>query len=103
MKKLFALLAALPLAACVSTGDPTTDRVAIGAAGGAVMGQLLGGDTTATLAGAVLGGIAGGVTAPQGRAPAARGATLPNYPTDDPCAGIAGDHAYDLCMDRHMQ
>lgn len=64
--KLMALGAALSLSACqsVSTGNPTTDRAAVGAAGGAVLGQALGGDTESTVGGAALGGLAGGLTAP---------------------------------------
>ena len=65
LKSLAALVLATSLTACVSTGDPTTDRFAVGAAGGAVAGQLLGGDTGSTLAGAVIGGMLGGATAPR--------------------------------------
>lgn len=51
------------LGACQMTGDPTMDRGATGAVGGAVLGQILGGDRESTLAGAVLGGLAGAATA----------------------------------------
>ena len=45
-----------PLAACTQTEQR---NVAVGAAGGAVAGQLLGRDTESTVAGAVIGGTAG--------------------------------------------
>jgi osmotically inducible lipoprotein OsmB len=60
MRHVIAASAALfLLAAC--TGDPATDNAALGAAGGALVGQFLGGDTRSTVAGAAVGAIAGGI------------------------------------------
>jgi osmotically inducible lipoprotein OsmB len=57
--------AAITLGACADpyTGqtNPQVRNAAIGAAGGAIAGNLIGGDTEATLAGAALGGVAGGI------------------------------------------
>lgn len=75
-------LAALILSGCQMTGDPMTDRAAVGAAGGAVIGNLLGGDTESTLAGALLGGAAGAATA-QGRRTAAAPAASGAHPCQD--------------------
>lgn len=44
------------LAACGTTME---QRAATGAVGGAVAGQVIGGDTEATVAGAAIGGVAG--------------------------------------------
>jgi osmotically inducible lipoprotein OsmB len=65
MKIRFALLAVagLALGACetgpYSQTSPQVRNAAVGAAGGAVAGQLLGGDTESTLAGAAIGGVGG--------------------------------------------
>ncbi|TNF59549.1 MAG: OmpA family protein [Rhodobacteraceae bacterium] len=67
---LAASVALVTLAACTQPGglndpnNPNRQRdagVLIGAGAGAVLGQITGGDTEATVAGALLGGIAGGV------------------------------------------
>ena len=63
-----ALLAPLALGACVqggvpSTGSTTGDAAIVGAAGGAILGQALGGDTEATLGGAAAGAAIGAGTA----------------------------------------
>jgi outer membrane protein OmpA-like peptidoglycan-associated protein len=63
----FAALSLLGLAACVTdpnTGEQKVSRTAIGAAGGAGLGYLLGdliGGKTARIVGAGIGGVAGGV------------------------------------------
>lgn len=49
------------LAACGTTME---QRAATGAVAGAAAGQVLGGDTEATVAGAVIGGVAGAATRP---------------------------------------
>lgn len=95
------------LGACVSTGDPSVDRVALGAAGGALVGQVVGGDTGATLVGAVLGGMLGGATAP-GTAPAMTRASSSGLTEAQVCADIPQhptepDHAADLCIERMTQ
>ncbi|HLS59444.1 MAG TPA: YMGG-like glycine zipper-containing protein [Paracoccaceae bacterium] len=69
MKMRLAILAAagLGLAACQQTTTPDLENVdgttgaALGAAGGALAGQLIGGDTESTIIGAGIGGIAGGL------------------------------------------
>jgi len=49
------------LSGCVSTGTTTTtDGALLGAAGGAIVGQAIGGNTGSTLIGAAVGGLAGG-------------------------------------------
>lgn len=53
---------ALLLSAC---GYTTEQRAATGALGGAVAGQVIGGDTGSTVAGAVIGGVAGAATTPR--------------------------------------
>lgn len=53
-----------PLAACTQT---ETRNAAVGAAGGAVAGQLIGGDTESTVAGAVIGATAGVLVANAGK------------------------------------
>ena len=67
---LIATLAVMGLSACTDPGqlgdpnNPNRNRdqgVLLGAAGGAVLGQILGGDTEATLGGAVAGAVAGGL------------------------------------------
>ena len=50
------------LAACGTTME---QRAATGAVGGAVAGQVIGGDTKSTVAGAAIGGVAGAVTRPR--------------------------------------
>lgn len=50
------------LAAC---GHTMEQRAATGAIGGAVAGQVLGGDTGSTVAGAAIGGVAGAATTPR--------------------------------------
>jgi len=46
---------------CASTGTTTTaDGALLGAAGGALVGQAVGGNTGSTLIGAAVGGLAGG-------------------------------------------
>ncbi|WP_375260347.1 glycine zipper 2TM domain-containing protein [Palleronia sp.] len=70
------IFGALALAACTATGDPQSDRALAGAAGGALIGQILGGDTEASLLGAVAGAAIGGITSGQ---PAQQ---------DHPCAEI---------------
>lgn len=64
--RLLAVLSCLGLAGCTTnpyTGDSQASRTAvgtgIGAAGGAVVGQLIGGNTGATLIGAGIGAVAG--------------------------------------------
>ena len=52
------------LAACGTTME---QRAATGAIGGAVAGQVLGGDTGSTVAGAAIGGVAGAATTPRPR------------------------------------
>ena len=51
--------AMISMTGCVSTGSQTGDGAVVGAAGGALLGQMVGGDTKATLAGAAIGGLAG--------------------------------------------
>ena len=67
---LFATSAVLALGACTDPGqlndpsNPNRNRdqgVLLGAATGAALGQILGGDTEATVAGAAIGAVAGGV------------------------------------------
>lgn len=53
-----------PLAACTQTEQR---NAAVGAVGGAVAGQLIGGDTEATVAGAAIGATAGVLIANAGR------------------------------------
>jgi uncharacterized protein YcfJ len=55
--------AALVLAACEQPVGPQTGAggAALGAVGGAAAGQLIGGDTRATITGAGLGAVAGGI------------------------------------------
>lgn len=61
MKTLSSLLLALTLATSV-TGCTTTEKgVAVGAVGGALVGQAIGGDTGSTLLGAGIGAVAGGL------------------------------------------
>ena len=55
-------LAALAVSAC---GYTMEQRAASGAIAGAAAGQVLGGDTEATVAGAVIGGAAGAATSPR--------------------------------------
>ena len=50
------------LAACGTTME---QRAATGAIGGAVAGQVIGGDTGSTVAGAAIGGVAGAATTPR--------------------------------------
>lgn len=66
----FATVALLGLTACTDPGqlgdpnNPNRNRdqgVLLGAASGAVLGQIIGGDTEATAAGAVVGAVAGGL------------------------------------------
>ncbi|MES2860832.1 MAG: YMGG-like glycine zipper-containing protein [Pseudomonadota bacterium] len=52
------------LAACGTTME---QRAATGAIGGAVAGQVIGGDTKSTVAGAAIGGVAGAATTPRRR------------------------------------
>ncbi len=48
------------MSGCVSTGTTTTtDGALLGAAGGAIVGQAIGGNTGSTLVGAAVGGLAG--------------------------------------------
>jgi hypothetical protein len=56
-------IAALGLAACQQPVGPQTGAggAALGAAGGAAAGQLIGGDTRATITGATLGAVGGGL------------------------------------------
>ena len=63
-----ALTGALALSACTdpsALGDPANRQrdtgVLVGAGAGALLGNLVGGDTRATAAGAVIGGVAGGL------------------------------------------
>jgi outer membrane protein OmpA-like peptidoglycan-associated protein len=65
MKKCFVLIVILTMALGCATPQTKTEEgtrkgVAIGALGGAVLGQIIGGDTKATLIGAGIGAIAGG-------------------------------------------
>jgi len=49
------------MSGCASTGTTTTaDGALLGAAGGALVGQAIGGNTGSTLVGAAVGGLAGG-------------------------------------------
>ncbi|WP_426041190.1 hypothetical protein [Brevundimonas sp. TWP2-3-4b1] len=50
------------LAACGTTME---QRAATGAIGGAVAGQIIGGNTGSTVAGAAIGGVAGAATTPR--------------------------------------
>lgn len=50
----------IAMTGCASTGTTTTtDGALMGAAGGALVGQAIGGNTRSTLTGAAIGGIAG--------------------------------------------
>ena len=81
------LAGATALAGC--TGDPQIDNTAMGAAGGAVLGQLLGGDTGATVAGAAIGGIAGHMVAQNRRTTTAPAVTrAQTQPQVHPCQDI---------------
>jgi hypothetical protein len=53
---------ALALSAC---GTTTTERAATGALGGAVAGQVIGGNTTSTVVGGVAGAAIGAATTPR--------------------------------------
>ncbi len=65
MKNILKIAAAGALVASLSAcGYTMEQRAATGALGGAAAGQVIGGDTTATVAGAVLGGVAGAATTP---------------------------------------
>ena len=67
MKYLIMAVAFAGLTACTSTQQ----GAAIGTAGGAIAGQLIGGDTKSTLIGAAAGAAVGGLTGQLvGRAPA---------------------------------
>lgn len=70
MKYLIMAVAFAGLTACTSTQQ----GAAIGTAGGAIAGQLIGGDTKSTLIGAAAGAAVGGLTGQLvGQAPAASG------------------------------
>ena len=47
------------MSGCASTGSQTTDGALIGAGTGALLGQVVGGNTGSTLVGAAIGGVAG--------------------------------------------
>ena len=57
-------LLAAPITACTQTEQR---NAAVGAAGGAIAGQLIGGNTESTVAGAVIGATAGVLVANAGR------------------------------------
>lgn len=59
MKKLSAIVMALTLSAAVAGCTSTEKGAVVGAAGGALVGQAIGGNTESTLIGAAVGGIAG--------------------------------------------
>jgi surface antigen len=59
MKKLSAIAMALTLSVAVAGCTSTEKGAVVGAAGGALVGQALGGNTESTLVGAAVGGIAG--------------------------------------------
>lgn len=61
MKKLSSIVLALTLATAISGCTTTEKGVAVGAVGGALIGQAIGGDTGATLLGAGIGAVAGGL------------------------------------------
>ena len=61
MKKLSAMVLALSLSAAIAGCTSTEKGAAVGAVGGALVGQAIGGNTESTLVGAAVGGIAGAV------------------------------------------
>ena len=59
MKKLSAMVLALSLSVAIAGCTSTEKGAVVGAAGGALVGQALGGNTESTIVGAAVGGIAG--------------------------------------------
>jgi len=66
MKTMIKLVPAIgALALLAACGTTMEQRAATGAIGGAVAGQVIGGDTGSTVAGAAIGGVAGAATTPR--------------------------------------
>ena len=59
MKKISAIILSLSMLAGVAGCTTTEQGAVVGAAGGALVGQAIGGDTKSTLIGAAVGGVTG--------------------------------------------